>query len=135
MNLANYFNTFQKLKTRIRRVRHILIIFYLHHDIARLHRSKKTRDQIDRVNFKIVPRPPNSTNLAPNDFHLFPILKESILGIKFDSDEEEVQFAVLTWLRNQSKEFYNIGFHTWIHRLETCISINGDCVKNILTEL
>lgn len=55
---------------------------------------KKTRDNIDRVYFKVVPRPPNSTNLALNEFHFFLILKESILGIK------EVKFVVLTWLRN-----------------------------------
>lgn len=89
VNSENYFNTLQKLKTRIRRVRRTRIIFYLRHDNARLQRTKKTRDKIDRVNFKVVPRPANSTNLPPNKFHPFSILKESILGINLISTKKK----------------------------------------------
>lgn len=96
---------------------------------------KKTRDNIDRMKFKVVPRPPNSTNLALNELHFFLILKESILGIQFDFNEKEIKFVVLTWLRNKSKEFYVVGFHTWTHRLEKCTSMNGDCVKKYLNRV
>jgi hypothetical protein len=39
---------------------------------------------------------------------LFPKLKESLAGKTF-SDDDEVQDAVMTWLREQAGDFYDAG--------------------------
>jgi hypothetical protein len=44
-------------------------------------------------------------DLAPSDFHVFGLLKEAMGGKSFRSNEE-VQQAVLEWLRSQPKDFF-----------------------------
>jgi hypothetical protein len=47
--------------------------------------------------------------LAPNDFHLFGLLKSHLGGRRF-ADDDEVETEVQKWLRQQSKDFYASGF-------------------------
>jgi hypothetical protein len=49
--------------------------------------------------------------LAPNDFHLFGLLKTHLGGKRF-TDDKEVETEVQKWLRQQSKDFSSAGFDT-----------------------
>jgi hypothetical protein len=51
--------------------------------------------------------------LAPSDFHLFGPLR-NYLGGKHFTDDEEVETEMRKWLRQQSKDFYAVGFDTLI---------------------
>jgi hypothetical protein len=60
--------------------------------------------------------------LAPSDFHLFVLLKKKHLGGKYFADDEEVEMAVWKWLRQQSKDFFVVGFNALIKQ---CINVGG----------
>jgi hypothetical protein len=56
---------------------------------------------------------------------LFSKLKESLVGKTF-SDDDEVQDAVMTWLREQAEDLYDAGIRKLVLRLTKCIAIHGD---------
>jgi hypothetical protein len=51
--------------------------------------------------------PPYSTDLAPLDYHLFPVLKKQLKGGHFSSDA--VFAAAETWLHRQMSEFFLVA--------------------------
>jgi hypothetical protein len=59
---------------------------------------------------------------------LFSKLKESLAGKTF-SDDDEVQDAVITWLREQAGDFYDAGIKKLVLSLTKCIAIHGDHVE------
>jgi hypothetical protein len=61
--------------------------------------------------FKCLPYPPYTPNMAPSDYHMFGPLKEA-LGVKKFRSDEEVQQVVHEWLCGQPQEFFCRGIHT-----------------------
>ncbi|UYV66979.1 K02A2.6-like, partial [Cordylochernes scorpioides] len=61
-----------------------------HQDNAPSHRSLQAMAAIYDSGFELLPHAPYLPDLSPSDFHLFPHLKNSLSGIHFRSDEEEV---------------------------------------------
>jgi len=57
----------------------------------------------------VLPHPPYSPDLAPSDFHLFPKLKEHLMGQRFSCDEE-VKSAVRKWVLKQNAKFLRKDF-------------------------
>jgi len=49
--------------------------------------------------------PPYSPDLAPSDYHLFPVLKKKLKGRHFSSDAEVIAAAEI-WLDGQPSEFF-----------------------------
>jgi hypothetical protein len=47
------------------------------------------------------------------------------LGGNLFADNEEVETEVWKWLRQQSKDFYAVGFDALVKRLDKCIDIGG----------
>jgi histone-lysine N-methyltransferase SETMAR len=100
INSESYTESLNNLKKRFKRVRnenHAI----LQHDNATPHTSARTREATERLGFSLLPHPPYSPNLALNDFHLFPKLKEHLWGQHFGSDEE-VKSAVRKLFREQN---------------------------------
>jgi hypothetical protein len=56
-------------------------------------------------------------------------LKESLAGKTF-SDDDEVQDAVMTWLREQAGGFYDAGIKKLVPRLTKCIAIHVTMLKS-----
>ena len=79
-----------KRATRIQRVRPALEKpkVLLQHDNARPHTSLKTLEIINCFGWTTISHPPYLPDLAPSDFHLFGLLKESLRGRYFSSDEK-----------------------------------------------
>jgi hypothetical protein len=67
-----------------------------------------------------LPHPPNSPDLAPSDFHLFPKLKEHLRCQHFGLDEE-VKSVVRKRFREQNSEFYKNRFQKLVYRWRKCI--------------
>jgi transposase len=78
----------------------------LHHDIAPAHASSLIREFLAKNETTVVPQPPYSPDLAPADFFLFPKLKSTLKGQRFDSIEE-IEENSLTELRVISKRNYS----------------------------
>jgi hypothetical protein len=66
--------------------------------------------------------------LAPSDFHPFEQLK-SHLGGKHFADDEGVETEVRKWLRQQSKDFYAVGFDALVKRWDKCIHVGRGYIK------
>jgi hypothetical protein len=62
----------------------------------------------------VLHQPPYSPNLAPSDFHLFGLLKGTLLGTRFE-DDESVIYAVWTWLHEQEMSWNREGMHALFH--------------------
>jgi hypothetical protein len=56
-------------------------------------------------------------------------IKPFHLGHKRFADDEEVEMEVQKWLRQQSKDFYAVGFDTLVKRWSKCIDVGGGYVE------
>ena len=80
--------------------------------------------------FELLPHPAYSSDLAPSDFNLFPLLKESLRGKKFEAeDNEDVIVAVESFLDEKDPDFLKEGFLKLHQRWTKCIQKNGDYVE------
>ncbi|KAF2351016.1 Myc-type basic helix-loop-helix (bHLH) domain [Trinorchestia longiramus] len=60
----------------------------LHHDNARPHTSRATKNLIEEFGWEVMHHPPYSPDLAPTDFHLFRSLQNHLMGQRLTSREE-----------------------------------------------
>jgi len=66
----------------------------LHHDNVPAHASLLTCSYLAKHQTTIVPHPPYSPDLAPADFFLFPKLKTTLKGHRFQTTEESQENAI-----------------------------------------
>lgn len=130
INSNTYCETLKKLRRAIQNRRRGKLTkgIRLHHDNARPHVSQQTNDVIDQFGWELVSHPPYSPDLAPNDFHLFPKLKNCLGGQRFQTDGE-LQDAVTKFLNGLAAEFFEVGFQNWIYRQKKCVEKNGDYIE------
>jgi hypothetical protein len=102
----------------------------LHHDNSGLHTAWAIQERIKKLQWKLLEYLPYRLDLAPSDFNLFALLKNH-LGCKRFADGKEVETELWKWLRQQSKDFYAVGFDAVIKWLDKCIStsVNGGYVE------
>jgi len=73
----------------------------------------------------VVPQPPYSPDLAPAEFFLFPQLKSSLKGRRFQTIEEIEENW--TWdLRAMPQNKFQDALQNWIKRWERCIKSGGE---------
>jgi len=92
----------------------------LHHDNATAHSSFLVGNFLVKNETTVVPQPPYSPDLAPADFFLFPKLKSTLKGRRFDTSDE-IQ-------KNSTKELFAIpkeAFQSWQKRWERCVASEG----------
>ena len=76
----------------------------------------------------VAPPPPNSPDLAPSNFFLFPKLKENLKGVRFNTTDE-AKHAARTCLQSQPLDCFKNGIMGWKHRLQKCIERDGSYVE------
>ncbi|KAG8234117.1 hypothetical protein J437_LFUL010964 [Ladona fulva] len=59
--------------------------WWLQHDNAPSHTAFLVRDYLTQINVTVIPQPPNSPDVAPPDFFLFPYLKRALKGRHLES--------------------------------------------------
>ena len=91
------------------------------HDNATIHISTV-------VSAKLLPHSPYSPDLAPCDFFLFPNLKKSLAGHKFESNEEVIA-ATEAYFANLQKTCFPDGLKKLEHCCIKCIELKGDHVE------
>jgi len=77
-------------------------VLFLHNN-APAHQALSTQKKLAYLGFQCLDHPPQSLELAPSDYHLFPGLKKQLKGHHFSSDAEVIA-AVETWLDGQPSE-------------------------------
>jgi len=70
------------------------------------------RKKLAYLGFQFLDHQPNSPDLAPSDYHLFPGLKKQLNGRHFSSGAEVIA-AAETWLDGQRSEF----FFEWLSKV------------------
>ena len=73
----------------------------------------------------VLPQPPYSPDLAPADFFLFPKLKSTLKGRRFESIEA-IKTNSLAHLRSIPKTAFQECFRTLKKRWQRCIQIRGE---------
>ena len=98
------------------------------HDNAPAHRARQAVKTADQCGYEILPHPPYSPDLAPSDFCLFPNLRKSIKGCRFEDIEDAIS-AVEEWFQAQNETFYSQGLLKVKHRWQKCGTLQGDYVE------
>ena len=99
------------------------IIF--HHDNASSHTSAQTSAFLSTENIELMGHPPYSPDLAPNDFFLFPHIKNKLRGQRFSTPEEAVD-AFKTHVLEVPHSEWKKCFENWFKRMQKCIDHHGE---------
>jgi len=97
----------------------------LHHDNAPAHASLLIRRYPAKHQTSAVPHPPYSPDLAPAEFFLFPKLKTTLKGRRFQTIEEIKETAIRE-LRTITESAFQQAFEQWKKRWERCIASRWD---------
>ncbi|XP_035205229.1 histone-lysine N-methyltransferase SETMAR-like [Stegodyphus dumicola] len=128
INEQVYTEVFDRLRKRIRRVRpHFQQngSWLLLHDNARPHITLPVRRFLAQYGGVEMQHPPYSPDLAPVDFFLFPKLKTSLKGTRFQ-DVEAIKKTITSLFKSIPNEDFKTSFRNLYNRAQTCITADGD---------
>jgi len=86
--------------------------FILHHDNNPCHTLLLVRQFLSNKNIMMCPLPPYSPDLAPCNFWLFPKVKMTMKGKRFESIQD-IQAATTAQLKTLTKEDFQNCFIKW----------------------
>ena len=92
----------------------------LHHDNAPSHNVLSIREFLAKNNIAVMDQNPYSPDLAPCDLLLFPKLKGTIKGIRFN-DVEDIKKAVTKELRGIPEKSFQECMEVWQRRMAKCV--------------
>ena len=82
------------------------------------------RNYLETLNWKVLPHPAYSPDLAPFDYHLFSPMSHTLVEWHFDS-YEDVRKWLDEWFVSKDEEFFWRGIHKLSERWEKCIVNEG----------
>jgi len=127
VNAEYYKGVSDRLISSIRPVRPALyrtLDFFLLHDKALAHSATKIRQFLTQKQVATLNHPPNSADLSPPDYLLFPKVKLQLKGATFDTTEE-TQKAVADRLNKIPAEDFSNAMKKLETRANLCIASNG----------
>ncbi|PNF36292.1 hypothetical protein B7P43_G05848, partial [Cryptotermes secundus] len=80
-------------------------------------------------NLEVVPHAPYSPDLAPSDFWLFPMMKDTLRGRTFTS-RAAIASAIFQWSKQTPAEAFAAAMESWCRRCEKCVRLQGDYLKS-----
>ena len=128
VNQHFYKKVLTRLMAKIRRKRRELWAsntWILHHDNAPAHAALSVRQFLATKQVTILDHPPYSPDLAPCDYFLFPKLKGTIKGTRFEV-VKDIKSNVTSFLKRITKEDFAECFQAWRRRMEKCTEVQGD---------
>ncbi len=126
MNAAVFVDILRRFRTslRIRKPR-IFRSFWLHMDNASPHTARPTRTFLLQTGTQVLPHPPYSPDLAPNDFFFYPCVKREMKGQRFGS-LDEVEAAVDEQISLiPSRDFHECICTQWPKWWVRCVNAGG----------
>lgn len=97
-------------------------------DNAPVHRAGVVLDAIHDLHWSRLNHPAYSPDLSPADFRVFPDLKKSLKGKRFE-DQNELEAAVYEWLDGQPKSYWEKIPDEARKRWEKCFILDGDYIE------
>ena len=95
--------------------------WHFHQDNTPVHNSILVTDYLTKMGIKTVPQPPNSPDLAPCDFWLFPKLR----GCRYETIED-MKEAVTKVIDTLTQKDFLGAFHKLWERYNKCIAAGGE---------
>jgi transposase len=83
------------------------------------------REFLAKDETSVVPQPPYSPDLAPADFFLFPKMKSTLKGRRFQT-VDEIEENSLRDLCAIPQNTFQDAFQNWTKRWERCINSGGE---------
>jgi len=96
----------------------------LHYDNAPSHKAIIVNEFLTKNSTNIIEQPPYSPDMAPADFFLFPKLKLSLRGTRFQSIED-IKENLRRELKSIPENAFKKCFDDWIIRWHKCIISEG----------
>lgn len=130
INAERYCGVLKKLRRAIQNKRRGLLsrkVLFIH-DNARPHAARATVNLLDQFRWDVFDHPPYSPDLAPSDFHLFPVLKGHLGGRRF-ANNDELENEVNTWFKSMAADWYAAGLKNLLPRYEECVKRDGNYVE------
>lgn len=97
----------------------------LHHDNAPAHSAQRVQEFLTKHGIPQVRQPPYSPDLAPCDFFLFPTLKKTLKGRRFE-DLESIRTNATEKLRHFTETDFQSCFRQWKVRWTKCVQSQGE---------
>ena len=101
----------------------------LHHDNASCHTARQTVDFLSSNNVELMIHCPYSPDLSPNDFFLFPKIKNKMRVERFESPEAAVE-TFRTLISEVTALEWKKCFENWFERMQKCINLITNTSKN-----
>jgi len=120
VNQVYYLEVMERLCENVRQKRPEIFAnnsWILHHDNAPAHMALSVSELLATKQVTVLEHPAYSSDLAPNDFFLFPKIKEILKGRHFDDIRSNTMAALKAIPQNQ---FQNC-FEGWTTRWHQCI--------------
>ena len=95
--------------------------WHFHQDNAPVHNSILVTEYLTKMGIKTVPHPPNSPDVPPSDFWLFPKLR----GCRYETIEE-MKEAVTKVIVTLTQDDFDGAFQKLLERYNKCIATRGD---------
>jgi transposase len=125
VNQVHYLEVLKRLLEKVRRKGPELFANnsrILHHDNAPAHTALSVREFLASKQITVLEHPPYSPDLAPDEFFLFPKIKEMLKGSPFN-DIDDIRTAALKV--NPQNQFQNC-FEGCTRFLHLCIAFQGE---------
>ena len=99
-------------------------------DNAPVHKCVLVQDFLKEEKVVQLSHQPYSPDLCLCDFILFPLLKKTLSGRRYES-RSALGSAIYHCLQRIPKTAYFSGFTEWISRLEKCVSVKGEYFEGL----
>ena len=100
---------------------------HLLHDNASSHKCEVVKSFLASEKVKVLNHPPNSPDLRPCDFFLFPRLKKMLSGNKYMSRSSLAVLFISVSNRYQKKTIYLL----FVTGLQKCVSVKGEYFEGL----
>lgn len=127
VNKEFYLDVMRRLREAIRRKRPLLwesSRWMLHHNGAPAHTSCLVQQFLAKHGTIQVAHPPYSPDMSPPDFFLFPKIKNTLKGHRFQ-DIETIKQNSTQQLQAIPNSAFQKCFEDWKHRWAKCVTVNG----------
>ena len=128
INKEYYLEILRRLRDAVRRKRPNMWAaknFQLHHDNAPAHSAHVVQAFLAKNSMPLIRQAPYSPDLAPCDFWLFPKLKTTLKGRRFQSREDIMKKATEELQSIPGEEFMKC-FEKWQKRWDKCVNHQGE---------
>lgn len=90
----------------------------------------QTRQKLREFEWEVLCHPPNSTDIAPSDFHIYRPLQTSLYEKKFTS-VDECKSYISRFFEEKNRQFWKDGILALPERWETVLDKNGEYIHHI----